>query len=310
MSRAVMAAPTADPRASAPRTLRHGAIALRTGAEVDAIRAAGAVVAAALRAAEALAAPGRSTLELDGAVRAAIAAHGAEPAFAGYPNPMGGPDFPAACCTSINSEVVHGIPGTRVLQQGDILSIDVGVRLDGWHADAAVTVAVGQASTERAAFAACAHEALRTAIALMEPGRRWSDVAAHMQRVALQAGHGMVDGWMGHGIGRAMHEAPQVPCMVSAGLRESRDFTLLPGMVLAIEPILVLAAAEAPDSDGCIRGVPTVVGADGWTVLVQDGRAAAHAEHTVAVTRHGPIVLTAGALAGAMNDHTHGGARR
>jgi methionyl aminopeptidase len=299
-----------EPRATPARALRHGAIALRTAGEMEAIRAAGGVVDAALREAAAVAQPGRTTLELDQAVRAVIAAHGAEPAFAGYPNPAGGADYPAACCTSVNHEVVHGIPGTRRLVDGDDLSIDVGVRLDGWHADAAVTVAVGNAAAERVAFVARAREVLRSAIALMEPGRRWSDVAAHMQRLAADAGHGMVDGWMGHGIGRAMHEAPQVPCMVSAGLREHRDFTLLPGMVLAVEPILVMGAAETPDAEGCIRGVPTGMADDGWTVLVADGLVAAHVEHTVGITRHGPVVLASGPVAGARTDHTHGGARR
>lgn len=286
-------------RADSPRVVRHGAITLHSARDIEGIAAAGRVVAAALHAATAAARAGGTTGELDATVREVIAAAGGEPAFLGYPNPTGGDPFPGACCTSINDEVVHGIPGQRRLAAHDILSIDIGVRLDGWYADAARSIVVGHAQgerhTARESFVACAQSALHAAIAMMEPGRRWSDIAARIQQVALAGGHGLVDGWMGHGIGRAMHMPPQVPCMVTAGLVEQRDFTLLPGMVLAVEPLLVLGAASTPDAEGCLHGVPTDMAYDGWAVLVRDGRPAAHVEHTVAVTRHGPRVLTAAA---------------
>ncbi|MFO0962439.1 MAG: type I methionyl aminopeptidase [Phycisphaerales bacterium] len=287
----------ATPRAESPRALRHGTVALRTAAELDAIAAAGAVVAAALEAAESVVRPGATTRELDAAVRAAIASHpGAEPAFLGYPGPEGTPAFPAAACVSVDEEVVHGIPGDRALVAGQLVSIDVGVRLDGWHADAAVTVIVpgGEAVRVRAleAFVADAWESLHAGIASMQPGMRWSDVAARMQRTAAARGHGLVDGWHGHGVGRSLHEAPQAPAIVTPGLREQRDFTLLSGMVLAVEPILVQGARAVIGDDGCASTVPTFVRADGWTVAVAAGLVAAHVEHTVAVTRSGPRILT------------------
>jgi methionyl aminopeptidase len=194
----------------------------------------------------------------------------------------------------VGNEVVHGVPAARTLRAGELVSIDVGARVGGWCADAAVTVAVPGSSDAPAleAFIADAWETLHAGIALMQPGQRWSDIADRMQRVAFGRGHGMVEGWHGHGIGRAVHESPQAPSMVTIGLRTDRDFTLLPGMVLAVEPILVMGAHGIVGTDGCATGVPAQVGADGWTVRVADGLVAAHVEHTVAVTRSGPRILT------------------
>lgn len=300
-------------RAASARATRHGEMSLRTAAEMDAIERAGAAVALALDAASAAVRAGATTAELDRAARAALEAAGAEPTFVGYPNPAGGPAFPAAACVSVANEAVHGIPGTRVLRAGELVKIDVGARIDGWCADAAVSVVVPGAERAGAdAFVADAWETLHAGIARMQPGCAWSDVAAAMQRVAFERGHGVVDGWHGHGIGRAAHEAPQAPSLVTPGLRERRDFTLLPGMVLAVEPILVMGARGTADSAGNATHVPVEVASDGWTVRAAEGLVVAHVEHTVAVTRHGPRILTrrAGARAAADLVPNDGGCSR
>ena len=300
-------------RAASARALRHGEMSLRTAAEMDAIERAGAAVALALDAASAAVRAGATTAELDRAARAALEAAGAEPTFVGYPNPNGGPAFPAAACVSVANEAVHGIPGARVLRAGDVVKIDVGARIDGWCADAAVSVVVpGAGSAGADAFVADAWETLHAGIARMQPGCAWSDVAAAMQRVAFERGHGVVDGWHGHGIGRAAHEAPQAPSLVTPGLRERRDFTLLPGMVLAVEPILVMGVRGSADAAGNATHVPVEVASDGWTVRAADGLVVAHVEHTVAVTRHGPRILTrrAGARAAADLVPNDGGCSR
>jgi len=307
---------TAESRTSTnARAERHGAIALRSSDEIACVERAGQVVAAALDAAESAVRAGIATREIDAAVRAVIAAHGAEPSFLGYAHPAGGPAFPAACCVSIGNEVVHGIPGDRVLVAGELVKIDVGARLNGWCADAAIAVRVpGEFAAAAAidAFVADAWETLHAGIASMQPGMRWSDVADRMQRLAVSRGHGMVDGWHGHGVGRAVHEAPHAPSLVSAGLREERDFTLLPGMVLAVEPILVMGAKGEISADGCLSPVPASACADQWTVAVSAGLVAAHVEHTVAVTRSGPRILTrrTGVRAGFTSNESNGGRGR
>lgn len=298
------------PAAVSVREQRHGAIALRTADEIAAIERAGAVVASALEAAQCAVRAGGSTADIDVAVRGSIAGQGAEPSFLGYPNPNGGSAFPAACCVSVGNEVVHGIPGARSLRAGELVKIDVGARLDGWCADAAVAVVVpGAPDAALEAFVADAWETLHAGIAAMQPGVRWSDVADRMQRLAVARGHGMVDGWHGHGVGRQVHEAPQAPSLVSRGLRAERDFTLLPGMVLAVEPILVLGARGTIDADGCMQAQVAAAGADGWTVALPEGSVVCHVEHTVAVTRSGPRILTrrAAARAGATANTNHGG---
>jgi len=302
-------------RAADSRVARHGAIALRSADEVAGIARAGEVVAAALEAAEHAVQQGITTGEIDAIVRSVIAAHGGEAAFLGYAHASDGPAFPAAACISVGNEVVHGIPGARVLRSGEVVKIDVGVRLDGWCADAAIAVRVPGAASEAVAvdaFIADAWETLHAGIAAMQPGARWSDIADRMQRLAVARGHGMVDGWHGHGIGRGVHEAPHAPSVVSAGLRSERDFTLLPGMVVAVEPILVMGAKGTIDADGCLDAVPTSVASDSWTVTVADGLVAAHVEHTVAVTRSGPRILTrrTGNRAGQSPIEQHGGCGR
>ena len=313
---------------NAARVGVRSAMTLRSADEIASIERAGAIVAAALDAAESAVVAGVTTAELDALVRAMIVAHGAEASFLGYSHPTDGPAFPASACISVNNEVVHGIPGTRVLNAGDLVKIDVGVRLAGWCADAAITVRV-PANTQHSAhqtssddaqvlnftadsFIADAWQTLHVGIAAMQPGMRWSEVADRMQRHAVSCGHGMVDGWHGHGVGRSVHEAPQAPSTVSAGLREFRDFTLLPGMVLAVEPILVMGQQGVIDASGCLVPVPVSIAADCWTVAVAPGLLAAHVEHTIAVTRSGPRILTrrTGVRAGiALNDCNGGSSR-
>jgi methionyl aminopeptidase len=246
---------------------------------------AGQVVAAALEAAAAAAAPGVSTAELDGIAAARIAAAGAVPSFLGYHG------YPATICASVNDEIVHGIPGTtRVLRAGDIVSIDCGAIVDGWHADAALTVGVGDISAELTKLLADCERALWQGIAAARPGARLSDISHAVERSVRAAGeYGIVEDYVGHGIGTEMHMDPAVPNFGKPG----RGPVLREGMALAIEPLLVLGS---PD---------TRLLADDWTVVSEDGGWSAHFEHTVAVTADGPWVLTAsappraGVLAGA-----------
>jgi methionyl aminopeptidase len=260
-------------------------VQIKTPAQLALMWQAGQVVAAALEAAAAAAAPGVSTAELDGIAAARIAAAGAVPSFLGYHG------YPATICASVNDEIVHGIPGTtRVLRAGDIVSIDCGAIVDGWHADAALTVGVGDISAELTKLLADCERALWQGIAAARPGARLSDISHAVERSVRAAGeYGIVEDYVGHGIGTEMHMDPAVPNFGKPG----RGPVLREGMALAIEPLLVLGS---PD---------TRLLADDWTVVSEDGGWSAHFEHTVAVTADGPWVLTAsappraGVLAGA-----------
>ena len=272
----------------------HGAsrrgIALRTATEIDSIRSAGALAAAALDAARAACVVGATAREIDAAVRRTIEAGGGEPLFLGYVGSGARPPFPAASCVSVNEQLVHAIPGDRVISCGDLVSIDVGVRLRGWCADTATTVAVGAPLPDRAAMLDCAEGMLAHAVDAIAPGRRWSGIASDLEAIAERAGFAIAIDFVGHGIGRTLHEPPQVPCAWS-GAVSHQDFTLRPGMVLAIEPMLVL---ERPtrNRDGAWLSPRATTAADGWTVTVDSGAASCHVEHTVAVTRVGADVLT------------------
>lgn len=214
--------------------------------------------------------PGRSTDELDVLARAVLAERGATSNFLGYHG------YPAVICASVNEQVVHGIPGPRVLQEGDVVSIDCGAVIDGWHGDAAFTAGVGTISAAAAELIRATEDALEAAIAEMVAGNRVGDVSHAVEALADARGYGVVDGYGGHGIGRAMHEEPDVPNLGRAG----RGPRLAVGSVLAIEPMLVLGDPEVVE-------LP-----DGWTVVTVAGGLAAHAEHTVVVTEHGPEILT------------------
>ncbi|HEX8318406.1 type I methionyl aminopeptidase [Longimicrobium sp.] len=247
-------------------------IHLKSAAEIDTIARAGAILASLWRAIPARVAPGVSTGELDRWAESFIRSHpGAEPAFKGLYG------FPATLCISVNHEVVHGIPSSRrVLREGDIVSVDCGVKLEGFYADAAVTLPVGAVAEPVAELLELTQLALARGIAEARPGSRLGDVGAAIQEVADGAGYGVVRELVGHGVGRQPHEEPQVP---NFGVR-GKGLKLLEGMVLAIEPMFNLGTAT-------VRTLP-----DRWTVVTADRKVSAHFEHTVAVTADGPRILT------------------
>jgi methionyl aminopeptidase len=247
-------------------------IQLKSPAEIAAMARAGAVLGQLLEEVGARVAPGVSSAALDAFAEQFIRSHeGATPAFKGLYG------FPASLCISLNDEVVHGIPSpNRILREGDIISIDAGVRLDGWYADAAVTRAVGEIDAESARLLDVTRNALEAGIARATPRHRLGDVGAAVQQVAEAAGFSVVRDLVGHGLGRGPHEEPQVPNFGTAG----RGIRLREGMVIAIEPMV---NAGGPD-------VRTL--ADKWTVVTADGSRSAHFEHTVAITAAGPRVLT------------------
>jgi methionyl aminopeptidase len=234
------------------------------------MREAGRVTARALRLVGEAVGPGVTTAQLDDVASSAIAEAGATPAFKGYHG------FPSTICASRNGVVVHGIPGPARLSEGDIISIDVGAIVDGYYGDAASTFAVGAIDAEVQRLLDATRASLEAGIGKCVPGMRLYDISAAVQHVAESAGFSVVREYVGHGIGRAMHEEPQVPNYGTAG----RGPTLQPGMVLAIEPMI---NAGAP----AVRQLE-----DGWTVVTADGTLSAHFEHTVAVSEDGPMVLT------------------
>jgi methionyl aminopeptidase len=247
-------------------------IELKSAAQIEHMRAAGQILAAAFRMCRDLVKPGVSTLEIDREVEALIRGRKAKPAFKGYRG------FPATICASINEEVVHGIPAPkRRLREGDIIGLDLGAIVEGYYADAAVTLPVGEISDETRRLLDVTRESLDLAIAQCRPGNRVGDVGAAVQRCVEGAGFGVVRAFVGHGIGRALHEDPQVPNFGEPG----RGPLLRPGMVLALEPMVTMGHWE-------VR-----VLADRWTAVTADGSLAAHFEHTVAVSEAGPEVLTA-----------------
>jgi methionyl aminopeptidase len=246
----------------------HG-IELKTPAQLDLMRAAGLVVAHTLRTLREAVAPGVTTAELDKLAETGIRAAGATPSFLGYQG------YPATICTSVNNEVVHGIPSPdRVLREGDLISIDCGAIVDGWHGDAAFTTGVGTITEENARLIATTERALWAGIAQARAGGRLGDISHAVEQAS--GGYGIVLGYTGHGIGTQMHMEPSVH---NYG-RPGRGPRLVPGMALAIEPMLTLGGGE------------TEVLADDWTVITANQSWAAHFEHTVAITADGPWVLT------------------
>src|SRR5438132_1851025 len=232
--------------------------------------AAGAVLVATLELLESQIRPGVSTAELDEAAERFIRSRGGAPTFKGYRG------FPGSICASPNSMIVHGIPGPYRLREGDIISIDVGVTLDGWVADAARTFPVGELAPHVQNLLSATEESLHAGVAECHPGRRMGDLSAAIQGVAEGAGLAVVRSLVGHGIGRSMHEDPQVPNYGKPG----KGPLLEEGMVLAVEPMTTAGRA----------GVR--VGADGWAIYTEDASLAAHFEFTVAITATGPLVLT------------------
>ncbi|HET6685975.1 MAG TPA: type I methionyl aminopeptidase [Jiangellaceae bacterium] len=260
-------------------------IQLKTDAEVAAMRLAGLVVAEALEAVRAAVAPGVTLLELDAVAEREIRSRGAVPSFlhylpgVGYVSPGAGRNsFPATICASVNDEIVHGIPSERRLVEGDIISVDCGAILDGWHGDAAVTLPVGPVSDEAARLLEVCEDALWAGIAALQAGHRLRDVGGAVEdHVRGQGDYGIVAEYGGHGIGTEMHQDPHV---LNYRTR-ARGPRLVPGLVLAIEPMINVGGPE------------TVLQDDEWTVSTADGSLSAHFEHSVAVTENGPWVLTA-----------------
>jgi len=249
--------------------------------EIGLMREAGKLVARALRICREMAKPGVRTVDINKAVEDLFASHNATPLFKGYiPGGMNTP-FPAVTCLSLNEQVVHGIPTARALRDGDLLKVDTACRLNGWCADAAITIPIGVVRTERVRLIKVAEEVLQVAIQEMGRRRWWSEVAVRMQRHTQESGFSVVEQYVGHGIGRDMHEAPQVPNFVNRELQKRGDFRLEPGLVLAVEPMVNMGRGDVRVLD------------DQWTVVTQDGLPSVHVEHTLAVTAAGVVVVTA-----------------
>jgi methionyl aminopeptidase len=245
----------------------------KSRSELALMREAGLVVAAALKACREAVEPGMTTRDLDAVAEGVIRGAGAAPSFLGYHG------YPATLCVSVNDEVVHGIPGGRVIEDGDVVSIDCGAIVGGFHGDAAVTVCVGAVPEDVRRMVDACEESLRRGLAAVRDGARLSDIGAAVEGYLRPLGYGIVEEYTGHGIGRALHEDPAVPNVAPKG--PGRGTRLQPGIVLAIEPMVTLGTALTYTLD------------DEWTVVTQDGMPAAHFEHTIAVTDEGPRVLTA-----------------
>ncbi len=248
-------------------------IAVKTPAELAKMRQAGRIVGEVLRLLADIAEPGMTTGQLNRTAGEHIRRRGGEAAFNGYRG------FPADVCTSINEEVVHGIPGPRKLREGDLLKVDVGVIWEGYHADAAVTIPVGDVTEEGRFLVRATRMALEAGVRAVRAGARVSDISTAVQQAAEKHGFSLVREYTGHGIGRALHEEPQVPNVARGRL--ARNSPVLPaGAALAIEPMVNVGTYK------------TEVLEDGWTVVTRDRKLSAHFEHTVAVEQEGPVILT------------------
>jgi methionyl aminopeptidase len=245
-------------------------VTLKSAREIDAMRRSGKITSAVLAALMKAARPGMATRELDHLAEQGIREAGGTPTFKGYNG------FPGSICASVNEEVVHGIPGSRILHEGDLLSIDIGTTLDGYVSDSAVTIPIGAISENAQRLLDVTRECLTIGIAQMQRGKRIGDIGAAVQAHAEKHGYGVVRELVGHGVGRAMHEDPQVPNYGERGT----GMELRPGLVLALEPMITE------------RSPSVRILADHWTVVTADGKLAAHFEHTVAVTERGPQILT------------------
>ncbi|MFF2751568.1 type I methionyl aminopeptidase [Kitasatospora sp. NPDC058048] len=252
-------------------------VELKSDAGLAAMREAGRVVAQALAAVREHATVGVSLLELDEVARGVLKAAGAASPFLGYRPSFAPVPFPAVICASVNDAVVHGIPNGYRLRDGDLVSIDCGALLDGWAGDSAISFTVGTARPEDTALIETTRRALEAGIAAAVVGNRTGDIAHAIGTVARAGRYGLLDGYGGHGIGRRMHEDPHV---ANEG-RPGRGYPLRPGLVLAIEPMLLAGGRDDHRTDP-----------DGWTLRTVDGSRAAHVEHTVAITEDGPRILT------------------
>ncbi len=251
-------------------------ITRKSAGELEKMRRVGRLTGEILRDVRKMVRPGISTLELDRFAEERTRAAGGIPAFIGVPGPRGA--YRHTICASINEEVVHGIPGDRQLKEGDVIGIDFGIVLDGYVGDSAVTVPVGDVPDAVRKLLKATEESLFQAIDAMKPGNRLNDVGGAVQDYVEPLGYSVVRDFCGHGIGRRMHEPPQVPNYRSKG--GDSNLILREGLVLAIEPMVNLGAADV------------LMMSDGWTVVTADGKPSAHFEHTIAVTESGPEVLT------------------
>uniref|UniRef100_A0A7C2WKH3 Methionine aminopeptidase n=2 Tax=Thermorudis TaxID=1649508 RepID=A0A7C2WKH3_9BACT len=246
-------------------------VTLKSAREIELMRAAGRIAATVLDELRAVARPGVTTGELDALACERIRELGGRPAFLGYRG------YPACICTSVNEQVLHGIPGKRVLRDGDLLSLDVGVEYRGLYVDAAVSLVVGTPSSLAQRLVAAAEGAFRAGLEVAYPGQRLGDLGAAIEAYVRAQGFSVITGYSGHGVGLDLHEEPSVPNTGPAG----RGIRLRPGMTLAVEPML---SAGGPE---------TVVADDGWTVSTRDGSLTAHYEHTIWIGSEGPVILTA-----------------
>lgn len=249
---------------------------LKSPGELDAMAASGAVLSECLDMVCAAVAPGVTLLELDEMAETFIREHGGTPAFLGYPGPPGAVDFPGSICSSLNDVVVHGIPSPVKLEDGDVLAVDCGVILDGWVSDSARTVAVGGVTVQAAELISVTKTALQRGIQAARPGNTVGDIGHAVQAEVEAAGFSVVRSLVGHGVGRSMHEDPQVPNYGQPG----QGLTLEPGVVIAIEPMVNAG------------GYDVTLDEDMWAIRTKDGSLSAHWEHTVAVTESGPRILT------------------
>jgi methionyl aminopeptidase len=253
-------------------------VILKSKDEIEKMRAAGRVVYKALQAMKAGIIPGKSTThDLENAAISVISAHGGDSPFLGYA-PHNHPPYPAWTCISVNEQVVHGIPGRRILQEGDIVSCDVGVKLNGYFADSAWTFAVGKISPEAEHLLKITEESLYKGLALAKAGNRLGDVSHAIERHARQHGFSVVREMVGHGVGRSLHEEPQIPNYGKPGT----GIVLKEGMTLAIEPMVNAGKRDIESLS------------DEWTIVTSDRKLSAHFEHTVAITNNGAMILTQG----------------
>ncbi len=252
-------------------------VEIKTAAEIQAMRAAGQVVAQVRAAVQDQAKAGLRLTELDEIARDVLAGAGAVSPFLGYQPGFAAVPFPAVICTSVNDAALHGIPGRYLLADGDLLSVDSGAVLDGWTADAATSFTIGPPGPADARLITTTRSALQAGIAAAVPGARIGDISAAIGTAGRAAGYGICTDYGGHGVGRAMHEDPHIPNEGPPG----RGRKLVPGLVIAIEPWFLAGGRDVYRIDR-----------DGWTIRCGDGSRAAHAEHTVAVTPDGPQILT------------------
>ena len=257
--------------------MSSGKATAKTQEQIEGMRASSCVLVGALDLIDSEVGPGVTTERLNRIAGEYIRDHGGIPSFLGVPAGSPGVDpFPGSICASVNDVIVHGIPSGIALEEGDIISVDCGVILDGWHSDSAITVAVGKVDAEADRLIATTRDALQAAIAAAQPGNRLGDIGAAVQQLVEDAGFSVVRRFVGHGIGQSMHEAPQVPNFGAAGTGEVLEV----GTALAIEPMVNVGGPGVRFDN------------DGWTARTADGSLSAHCEHTVVVGAHGPIVLT------------------